>query len=112
MTTDTDLTLANQLADAAAVISLSFFKREIGRWSKSDGSLATEADVAVERELRRRFAIERPGDAFLGEEEGQSGNGDRRWIVDAIDGTIGFAGGTAEWGTLIALESRGTIVVA
>ena len=53
---DSDVALANQLADAARVVSLSHFRRELRRWSKSDGSLATEADVAVEDELRAKLA--------------------------------------------------------
>jgi hypothetical protein len=52
-TSDDDLTLALQLADAAGAISLSHFRRPIRRWSKTDGSLATEADLAVEDAIRR-----------------------------------------------------------
>jgi histidinol-phosphatase len=108
---DADLALANELADEASVVSLSFFRREFSRWSKSDGSPVTQADVAVEKDLRGRLARERPDDAVLGEEEGQTGASARRWIVDAIDGTVDFAAGGADWGTLIALESNGRIVL-
>jgi histidinol-phosphatase len=104
--------LAHRLADEAAAVSVGFFRREIVRWSKSDGSLATEADVAVERALRNRLVLERPDDTVLGEEEGQTGAGARRWIVDAIDGTVDFAAGGVDWGTLIALESEGRVVVS
>jgi histidinol-phosphatase len=108
---DDDLTLAHRLADAAASVSLSYFRGELRRWSKADGSLATEADVAVENDLRARVRAERMDDAFLGEEGGQTGSGTRRWIVDGIDGTVEFAAGSPDWGTLIALESDGEIVV-
>ena len=64
-TLDGDLALALRLADAAASRSLSYFRRELRQWSKGDGSLATEADLAVEDELRRLLGIERPGDAVL-----------------------------------------------
>ena len=106
-----DLALSHRLADAAAQVSLSYFRRELRRWSKTDGSLATEADVAVEDELRARLRAERPGDAVLGEEHGQTGAGSRRWIIDGIDGTVDFAAGEADWGTLIALEVDGRVVV-
>lgn len=109
---DADLAFAHRLADAAAVVSLAHFGREFGRWSKADGSLATDADIAVEDELRARLAIERPHDAVLGEERGQTGVSGRRWILDAIDGTIEFAAGTPEWGTLIALEVNRQVVVS
>jgi histidinol-phosphatase len=110
-TSDDDLTLALQLADAASAISLSHFRRPIRRWSKTDGSLATEADLAVEDAIRTRLGVERSGDAVLGEERGQTGSANRRWIVDGIDGTVDFAAGTNDWGTLIALEVDGRVVV-
>jgi histidinol-phosphatase len=108
----TDLRLAHQLADIASAVSLSFFEKAFRRWSKVDGSLVTEADMAVERRLRERLALERPDDAVLGEEEGQTGTSVRRWIVDAIDGTVFFAAGAPDWATLIALECDGCIVVS
>jgi histidinol-phosphatase len=106
-----DLNLAHRLADVAGTISLSYFRREIQQWSKGDGSLATEADLAVEDRVRALIAEARPADAMLGEERGETGSSARRWIVDAIDGTAGFAAGTPDWGTLIALEIDGDIVV-
>ena len=48
---------------------------------------------------------------ILGEEQGEAGTGRRRWIIDAIDGTIDFAAGGPDWGTLIALEIDGRIAV-
>jgi histidinol-phosphatase len=111
---EADLTLAQQLADAARVVTLSYFRREsqLHQWSKGDGSLATEADLAVEDEIRARLLRDRPADAVLGEERGQTGSGRRRWIVDGIDGTVEFASGSADWATLIALEIDGAIMVS
>jgi histidinol-phosphatase len=109
---DSDLELAHELADAASVISLSYFRRDFKSWSKGDGSLATEADEAVEDKVRALVHEKRAGDAVLGEERGQTGSGRRRWIVDGIDGTIEFAAGTSDWGTLVALEIDGRIDVA
>lgn len=110
-TLDEDLAMARRLADAAADISLTFHRRSPREWKKSDGSLATEADVEVERAMRRLLAESRPDDAILGEESGASGEGPRRWILDGIDGTREFASGLDAWGTLIALEVDGRIVV-
>lgn len=106
-----DLAVAHRLADAAARVSMSFFGRSPKQWKKADDSLVTEADIAVETELRSILARERPDDAILGEEAGASGSGPRRWILDAIDGTVDFAKGTPHWGTLIALEVDGRLVV-
>jgi histidinol-phosphatase len=110
-TLDDDLALALRLADTASARSLSYFRRELQQWSKGDGSLATEADLAVEDELRRVLAVERPEDAVLGEERGQTGESGRRWIVDGIDGTVDFAAGGPDWGTLIALEIDGQVTL-
>src|SRR5688572_27490979 len=108
---DDDLALAMRMADAAAARSLAYFRRDLRQWNKDDGSLATEADLAVEDELRRLIAAARPDDAVLGEERGRSGAGARCWIIDGIDGTVGFAMGEADWGTLIALELEGEVVL-
>ena len=111
-TLEDDLGLALRLADSAGAVALSYLRRELHQWAKDDGSLATEADVAVEDELRSQLAAERPDDAVLGEERGQTGSDARRWIVDGIDGTIEFAAGSPDWGTLIALEINGQVVVS
>jgi histidinol-phosphatase len=110
-TLDEDLVLAHALADAARSVSMSYFRRSPRQWTKRDGSIVTEADEATEDEVRRRVAIERPSDVMLGEERGQTGTGRRRWIVDAIDGTVHFAAGVPRWETLIALEVDGRVAV-
>src|SRR5688572_31607462 len=106
-----DLALAHRLADAARAVTMARFRGNFMSRNKSDGSLVTEVDEAAEDAIRAIVARERPRDAFLGEERGETGSGARRWIVDAIDGTVSFAGGTAGWGTLIALEVDGRIAV-
>ena len=108
---DDDLALAHRLADAAAEVTLSFWRRDPQQWSKADGSLATEADLATEDRLRVMLGEARPADAILGEERGASGAGSRCWILDGIDGTVAFAAGTDDWGTLIALEVDGEVVL-
>jgi histidinol-phosphatase len=106
-----DLALAHRLADAARAISMPRFRGTFTSRRKADGSLVTEVDEAVEDAIRAIVVRERPGDAFLGEERGETGTGRRRWIVDAIDGTLDFAEGTTGWGTLIALEIDGRIAI-
>ena len=107
-----DLDLALRLADAADAIALSRFRaRDLVVETKPDSTPVTEADRAVESELRTILAVERRRDAMLGEEEGQSGSSARRWIVDPIDGTRNYSRGVPVWATLIALEDHGRIVV-
>ena len=71
----------------------------------------SEADRAVEEALRQRLERERPHDAVVGEEYGVTGSGDRRWIVDPIDGTKSYVRGVPAWATLLALEVGGETVV-
>jgi histidinol-phosphatase len=107
-----DLALALALADVADALALPAFDRGAAAVAKADGTPVTEADRAVERALRERRAAERPDDAILGEELGAAGAGERRWVLDPIDGTVHFARGIPVWGTLIALEEDGEPVVA
>jgi histidinol-phosphatase len=99
-----DLELALRLADAADAISLPLFRTALTVERKPDSTPVTEADRRVEAELRRLLTEERPADALLGEEEGATGDGARRWILDPIDGTRNYTRGIPIWATLIALE--------
>jgi histidinol-phosphatase len=104
-----DLELALRLADAADAISLPRFRTGIAFETKPDLTPVTEADRAVETELRRLLAEAQPDAAVLGEEEGPTGTGERRWIVDPIDGTRNYARGIPVWATLVALEEAGRV---
>jgi len=105
-----DLKFALELADLADSISLERFRaNDLHVAAKDDGSPVTDADLAIEREIRRTILASRPGETVVGEEYGEAG-GSARWIVDPIDGTTNYARGVPVWGTLIALEREGTIV--
>jgi histidinol-phosphatase len=104
-----DLELALALADAADAISLPYFRSGLPIETKPDLTPVTEADRAVETELRGLLAGERPADAILGEEHGATAGGTRRWILDPIDGTRNYARGIPIWATLVALEKSGIV---
>ena len=106
-----DLELALRLADTADAISLPRFRTCMAFETKADLSPVTETDRAVETELRALLADARPRDAILGEEEGVSGAGTRRWILDPIDATRNYARGIPVWATLVALEDEGEVCV-
>ncbi|MGH9231111.1 MAG: inositol monophosphatase family protein [Acidimicrobiales bacterium] len=109
---DRDLDLALRLADRADILGLRYFTgAELDHDTKPDGTPVSAADREIERVLRAMVAEERPGDGFLGEEVGESGHADRRWIVDGIDGTVLFVAGLTGWATQIALEIRGEVVI-
>jgi histidinol-phosphatase len=104
-----DLELALRLADAADAIALARFRTGLAIETKADLTPVTEADRAVEAEIRRLLGKERPDDAILGEEEGAAGDAARRWLVDPIDGTRNYARGIPVWATLVAVEEDGIV---
>ncbi len=76
--------------------------------TKGDGSPVTEADRAAERAIRASLSAAYPDFSILGEEYGAEGGTERpRWVIDPIDGTIGFSRGIALFTTLIALLDEG-----
>jgi histidinol-phosphatase len=107
-----DLDLALALADAADALTLPAFDRGAAAVAKADGTPVTETDRVVEAMLRDRIAAERPADRILGEELGEIGTGERRWVLDPLDGTEWFARGIPVWGTLLALEDAEGPLVA
>jgi histidinol-phosphatase len=65
----------------------------------------------VEQAIRAELASSRPDDAVLGEEDGETGTGPRRWVVDPVDGTKNFVRGVPVWASLIALQQDGVVTV-
>lgn len=109
---DSDLALALRLADAADAITMRhFLDVDLAVEDKPDSTPVTAADRGVETTLRDLLAAERPDDAVLGEEYGNRGDAERRWIIDPVDGTKNFIRGVPVWATLIALQVEGEGVV-
>jgi histidinol-phosphatase len=106
-----ELAFANELADRAGEIAMSFFGHDFEVRLKPDRTPVTEADIAIEKMIREAVKVRHPGDAMLGEEGGLEGGGSRRWIVDPIDGTKNFADGIQVWASLIALAVEDEPVV-
>ncbi|MGC4867756.1 histidinol-phosphatase [Micromonospora sp. DT53] len=102
-----DLALAHLLADRADAVSTARFRAlDLRVEAKPDLTPVSDADTAVEREIRALLAEHRPADGLLGEEYGAQPSADpngRRWIIDPIDGTKNFVRGVPIWATLIAL---------
>jgi histidinol-phosphatase len=99
-----DMHLAHVLADQADSISLDRFRaQDLRVETKPDLTPVTDADRAVEEQLRITLSRARTRDAVQGEEFGTTGHGPRRWVIDPIDGTKNFVRGVPVWGTLIAL---------
>ncbi len=106
------LATAIDAAQAGGRIARQFFRRSPVIRKKGLIDLVTEADVAVEQEIRSRIARRFPSHTFLGEESvhDRPPAGGCRWIVDPIDGTTNFAHGVALFCISVALEEDGEVV--
>ncbi|MBF6424226.1 histidinol-phosphatase [Nocardia cyriacigeorgica] len=108
-----DLELALRLADAAdAITKERFGALDLKVDAKPDLTPVSDADLAVEREIRHLLEHERPQDSVLGEEFGGDAEfTGRQWVIDPIDGTKNFVRRVPVWATLIALLEDGVPVV-
>ncbi|MEO6222539.1 MAG: inositol monophosphatase family protein, partial [Vicinamibacterales bacterium] len=106
------LAVAVDAALAAGRLQLEYFRRDLLIRKKSVIDLVTDADVAVEQDIRARVTRYFPTHVFLGEEAAQSAptsDSPFRWIVDPIDGTTNFAHGLPLFCVSIALEIEGRV---
>lgn len=72
---------------------------------KDDGSPVTGADKEGERIIREIVNGLHPGDAILGEEQGDTpGTTGYRFVIDPIDGTRSFAAGIPTFAVLIGVQ--------
>ena len=95
-------THALQAAELAATAARGFFRGRLGVEFKEDESPVTQADKAVEQEVRAYLAEHFPGDGILGEEHGVEGDtSEHLWIIDPIDGTRSFLSGQPLFGFLL-----------
>lgn len=98
------LAFANELADAARVTTLRYFRQPLSVERKADASPVTIADRTTERQLRELIRARFPDHGLYGEEYGSDQRtGCYRWIIDPIDGTKSFISGVPTFGTLLAL---------
>lgn len=101
------LQFAIETAIRAGKSTLAHFQVATAVDIKADASPITIADRNAERIIREAIAEEFPGDGILGEEEGESGEQENRWVVDPIDGTKSFISGVPLYATLLAFEKEG-----
>ena len=102
------LTVAREAAEAAAdELRRRYGERARGVRSKSGPTdLVSEADLAAESAIRSVLGTRRPDDAILGEEGGETGEGEIRWVVDPLDGTINYLYRIPAFAVSIAVEDR------
>jgi myo-inositol-1(or 4)-monophosphatase len=101
------LDVAREAAEAGAGELLRRFgRRPTGLHTKtSPTDPVSEADVAAEAAVRAVLERRRPGDAILAEEGGDlGGDGELRWVVDPLDGTVNFLFGIPAFVVSVACE--------
>ena len=113
-----ELAFARELAELGGRIAMGHFGRDPQRERKDDGTWVTEADWAVEAQIRLRIARTYPDHNILGEEEGLTSagggaavEGAPTWVIDPIDGTHNYMLGIPIWATLVGLQIDGMNVV-
>ena len=110
-------TLETLIRDVAARELMPRFQR-VGHDVKADGSLLTEADLAVDQAIHAALAERWPEIGFLSEEmereqqEALLAQGDRPlWILDPVDGTSNFVAGIPYFAVSLALIEKGQPVI-
>lgn len=105
--------IAVEAAQAAAAELMGRFGRRVDGVRAKSGptDLVSEADLAAEAAIRRVLGARRPDDAVLGEEEGETGSGPLRWVIDPLDGTINFLFGLPQFAVSVACEDRAGAIV-
>jgi myo-inositol-1(or 4)-monophosphatase len=110
-----DIDLIRDVVRAAGQYGLELLKKNVRNWNKPDGSVVTEADLAINAFLYDRLQKPRPEYGWLSEE---SPDDVRRlacrrvWVVDPIDGTRSFVKGTDGWCVGVALVEKGRPILS
>jgi myo-inositol-1(or 4)-monophosphatase len=106
----TDLEVAEQAARAAARVALDA-RGEVVRAEVKDAptDVVSEVDRAAEAAAIAIIASERPDDGFLGE-EGAAKEGERTWVIDALDGTLNYLLGLRGRCAAVALDGIASAV--
>lgn len=112
-----DLAALRSLVRAAAHAELSPRFADVIRHLKTDGSVVTEADHAMQSRMQRALAAHWPQYGFLGEEmagaehERLTLGGQNLWCLDPLDGTSNFAAGIPFFAVSLALLVDGRPVL-
>ncbi|HYI13411.1 MAG TPA: inositol monophosphatase family protein [Thermoanaerobaculia bacterium] len=102
----TDVEIAIEAARRGAAVLLQYWE-QLGKEDadlKSRNDWVSKADRESEDAVMAFIGEHCPGDAFLGEESGKSGNSERTWVIDPLDGTSNYLQHFPFWSVSIALR--------
>ena len=106
-----DLALLEETVREAGKIARSFFGGRFKSWDKGKGQPVTEADLAVDRFLCDVLIAARPAYGWLSEEtedDPRRRTTARTFVVDPIDGTVGFLKGKPQFTICAAVVENGS----
>lgn len=109
---DDDLRLAHVLADAVERTALELFgSPDLEVQAGPVGSIITPAAARLEELVRHQLQRTRPRDRVEGRWLEPTGQGDRCWTIDALDGIANYVRGVPVWATTISLVVEGAPVL-
>ena len=113
-----DIGAAREIVLTAARVELPH-RDHIHRHHKADGSLITEADLAMQRRIRAALEQQWPEHGFLGEEMNTEEQEQALqcldtgvWCLDPLDGTNNFAAGIPYYAVSLAFLKQGQVQLA
>jgi myo-inositol-1(or 4)-monophosphatase len=106
------LNFAAELAAECGALAVETFGQHTAQ-RKSDGTLVTKTDEAIDRLISTRISDAYPSHAILSEEQATVYDPaiEFTWVVDPLDGTTNFTNGLPIWGVSIALLQHGRPIV-
>lgn len=106
------LDFAAELAAECGALAVETFGQHTAQ-RKSDGTLVTKTDEAIDRLISTRIGDAFPQHAILSEEQTTTYDPaiEFTWVVDPLDGTTNFTNGLPIWGVSIALLQHGQPIV-
>lgn len=110
-----DLDLLEETAREAGEIASRFWRGDQQVWDKGKEGPVSEADLAVDRHLRKRLLNMRPDYGWVSEETRDDParlSARRVFIIDPIDGTRSFIAGEHTWAHSLAVAEDGRVVAA
>ena len=107
------LDVANQIADKAREISMTYFRNDFQVSIKDDFTPVTLVDKKIESFAREIIKIKFPQCGIIGEEEANfQVEAEDVWVIDPIDGTKAFVSGIPMFTTMIGVLRRGVPVLS
>src|SRR4051794_6321138 len=106
----TDLQVAEAAARAAARVAHDALGEAVAAEAKdAPTDVVSEVDRAAGAAALAVITRERPDDGYIGE-EGARREGERTWVIDALDGTLNYLLGLRGWCSAVALEGVASAV--